>query len=93
MSSYRTATAPTPEFHRLSGTAVPTLAVLAERPQTATAMVMPIVWRGVDEGRVQRITFARTTGQGARIVDFGGCDVTDIKFSTRTGPPFCSPPV
>jgi len=31
--------------------------------------------------------------QGGRIVGFGGCDVTDNKFSTRVGPPSCSPPV
>lgn len=30
--------------------------------------------------------------QGGRIAD-GGCDVTDPKFSTRVGPPSCSPPV
>ena len=31
--------------------------------------------------------------QGGRIVGIGGCDVTDNKFSTRVGPPSCSPPV
>lgn len=31
--------------------------------------------------------------QGGRIAEFGGCDVTDPKFSTRVGPPSCSPPV
>ena len=31
--------------------------------------------------------------QGGRIVGIGGCDVTDRKFSTRVGPPSCSPPV
>ncbi|HLL63127.1 MAG TPA: hypothetical protein VK401_08755 [Propionibacteriaceae bacterium] len=31
--------------------------------------------------------------QDGRFADFGGCDVTDTKFSTRLGPPSCSPPV
>jgi hypothetical protein len=32
-------------------------------------------------------------GQGARILAFDGCGVTDTKFSTHVGPPLCSPPV
>jgi hypothetical protein len=31
--------------------------------------------------------------QGGRVAGFGGCDVTEMKFSTRVGPPSCSPPV
>ena len=31
--------------------------------------------------------------QGGALAAFGGCDVTDTKFSTRVGPPPCSPPV
>ena len=31
--------------------------------------------------------------QDGHFADFGGCDVTDTKFSTRLGPPSCSPPV
>ena len=31
--------------------------------------------------------------QGGATVGFGGCDVTDTKFSTRVGPHSCSPPV
>ena len=31
--------------------------------------------------------------QDGRIAGFGGYDVTDTKFSTRVGPPPCSPPV
>lgn len=31
--------------------------------------------------------------QDGRIVGAGGCGVTDTKFSTRVGPPSCSPPV
>jgi hypothetical protein len=31
--------------------------------------------------------------QGGALTGFGGCDVTDTKFSTRVGPHSCSPPV
>ena len=31
--------------------------------------------------------------QGGAPAAFGGCDVTDTKFSTRVGPPPCRPPV
>jgi hypothetical protein len=31
--------------------------------------------------------------QGGALAGFGGCNVTDTKFSTRVGPPSCSPPV
>ena len=31
--------------------------------------------------------------QGGALAGFGKCDVTDTKFSTRVGPPSCSPPV
>jgi hypothetical protein len=31
--------------------------------------------------------------QGGALAGFGDCDVTDSKFSTRVGPPSCSPPV
>ena len=31
--------------------------------------------------------------QGGALAGFGKCDVTDSKFSTRVGPPSCSPPV
>jgi len=35
----------------------------------------------------------RLADQGAGIVGMDDCDVTTIKFSTRMGPPSCSPPV
>ena len=38
-------------------------------------------------------TQAAPQHQDGRFADFGGCDVTDTKFSTRLGPPSCSPPV
>ena len=31
--------------------------------------------------------------QGGALAAFGGCDVTDTKFSTRVGPAPCRPPV
>ena len=31
--------------------------------------------------------------QGVALAGSGKCDVTDTKFSTRVGPPSCSPPV
>jgi hypothetical protein len=31
--------------------------------------------------------------QDGHFADFGGCDVTDTKFSFPLGPPSCSPPV
>ena len=31
--------------------------------------------------------------QDGALARFGKCDVTDTKFSTRVGPPSCSPPV
>ena len=38
-------------------------------------------------------TQAAPQHQDGRFAEFGGCDVTDTKFSTRLGPPSCSPPV
>ena len=38
-------------------------------------------------------TQAAQQHQDGRFADFGGCDVTDSKFSTQLGPPSCSPPV
>ena len=36
---------------------------------------------------------AATQHQDGPIADLGGHDVTDFTFSTRLGPPSCSPPV
>jgi len=38
-------------------------------------------------------TQAAPQHQDGRFADFGGCDVTDTKFSFPLGPPSCSPPV
>jgi hypothetical protein len=49
-------------------------------------------WRR--RGQVCLQTSAATADvQGARVAGFGDYDVTDTKFSTRLGPPSCSPPV
>jgi hypothetical protein len=44
-------------------------------------------------GEVCRQGTAAADVQGARVAGFGGYDVTDTKFSSRLGPPACSPPV
>jgi hypothetical protein len=49
-------------------------------------------WRGKGEVCLQSSVMAATT-QGGRSAGYGAYDVTDIKFSTRKGPPSCSPPV
>jgi hypothetical protein len=51
----------------------------------------PIGWPSVGVMSVQRP--AAQQHQGVALAGFGGCDVTDTKFSTRVGPPSCSPPV
>jgi hypothetical protein len=38
-------------------------------------------------------TQAAPQHQDGHFAGFGGCDVTDTKFSIRVGPPPCSPPV
>jgi len=47
-------------------------------------------WREMGQICVQGST---SSTQDGRIAGFGGYDVTDTKFSTRVGPPPCSPPV
>ena len=54
-------------------------------------MIGPISWRSA--GLMPVSTQAAPQHQDGRFADFGGCDVTDNKFSTRLGPPSCSPPV
>jgi hypothetical protein len=49
-----------------------------------------ISWRGKGEVCPQPTT---TAVQGGRIAGYGAYDVTDSKFSTKWGPPSCSPPV
>jgi hypothetical protein len=49
-----------------------------------------IGWRGTGEICAQPTA---TAVQGGRIAGYGAYDVTDSKFSTKWGPPTCSPPV
>jgi hypothetical protein len=51
-----------------------------------------ISWRRRGEVCLQSSAAAADV-QGARVVGFGGYDVTDTKFSIRLGPHSCSPPV
>ena len=65
---------------------------IAEPTVARTAqMIGPISWRSA--GLMPVSTQAAPQHQDGRFADFGGCDVTDNKFSTRLGPPSCSPPV
>jgi hypothetical protein len=78
---------------------LPMLASRPGRPQIAEpthARIVrtignPIGWLSVANMAVQRP--AAQQHQGAALAEFGGRDVTDTKFSTRLGPPSCSPPV
>ena len=54
-------------------------------------MIGQISWPSA--GIMPVLTRAATQHQDGPFADFGGCDVTDNKFSTRLGPPSCSPPV
>ena len=49
-----------------------------------------LAWRELGQICVQGGTSKAQDGQ---VAGFGGYDVTDTKFSTRVGPPPCSPPV
>ncbi len=63
-----------------------------ERAMQLTMPEIHLLPRVSQRPTVWQITDIAT--QGATTVGFGGCDVTDTKkFSTRVGPPTCSPPV
>jgi hypothetical protein len=65
---------------------------IAEPTAARTAqMIGQVSWPTA--GLMPVSTQAAPQHQDARFADFGGCDVTDTKFSTRLGPPSCSPPV
>ena len=51
----------------------------------------PTSW--LSAGRMPGQRSAVQQHQGGALAGFGKCDVTDPKFSTRVGPPSCSPPV
>jgi hypothetical protein len=58
-------------------------------PARLGQLAMTAGWR-VGAMHVKATTVAVKQVQGGRI---SGCDVTDNAFSTRMGPPSCSPPV
>ena len=58
------------------------------RPRANLRMIARPHGRGLPSGAAQAADV-----QGGRIAGFGAYDVTDTKFSTRLGPPSCSPPV
>jgi hypothetical protein len=74
---------------RLLIPAMPAVDALSHgRPRTVSN------WRRKGEVCRQGTLMAAATAQGGRIAGQGASDVTDIKFfSTRLGPPTCSPPV
>jgi hypothetical protein len=62
------------------------------RPDLRHPMINRIDWRRMGEGCVP-CTKAAGVAQGGRNAGSGAYDVTDSKFSTKWGPPSCSPPV
>ena len=66
---------------RIAGPAIARTAQMTGQVSWPIAGLMPVS------------TQAAPQHQDGRLADFGGCDVTDTKFSTRLGPPSCSPPV
>jgi len=59
--------------------------------RTAQVIGNPVSWPSAGIMPVQAP--AAQQHQGEALAAFGGCDVTDTKFSTRAGPPLCRPPV
>ena len=82
----------THEFRLPSLVSWPGRARIVEPTHAPTAQTgNPISWASAGIMSVQRP--AAQLYQGGALAGFGGCDVTDTKFSTRVGPPSCSPPV
>ena len=57
----------------------------------AQMLANPIVWPSA--GTMSAHRPAAQQHQGGALAGFGGCDVTDSKFSIPVGPLSCSPPV
>jgi anti-sigma factor RsiW len=57
----------------------------------AQMVVDPTAWPSAGTMPVRQP--AAQQHEGGALAGFGGCDVTDTKFSTRVGPHSCSPPV
>ena len=65
---------------------------IAEPTAARTAqMIGQVSWPSA--GLMSVPTQAAPQHQDGHFADFGGCDVTDTKFSFPLGPPSCSPPV
>ena len=65
---------------------------IAEPTAARTAqMIGQVSWPSA--GLMSVSTQAAPQHQDGHFADFGGCDVTDTKFSFPLGPPSCSPPV
>jgi hypothetical protein len=67
------------------------IAVEPTHARTAQMIGNPVSWPSA--GIMPAQGPAAQQHQGGALVGFGECDVTDTKFSTRVGPPSCSPPV
>jgi hypothetical protein len=83
----------TREFRQPSLASRPGRVQIVEPTYARTAQMIgnPTSWLSAGIMSVQRP--AAQQHQGGALVGFGGCDVTDTKFSIRVGPPSCSPPV
>jgi hypothetical protein len=83
----------TREFRLPSLVSRPGPARIVEPTHARTAQMIgnPVIWPSA--GLVPAQGPAAAQHQGGALVGFGECDVTDTKFSTRLGPPSCSPPV
>jgi hypothetical protein len=65
---------------------------IAEPTAARTAQMIGQISRP-SAGLMPVTTQAAPQHQDGHFAGFGGCDVTDTKFSIRLGPPSCSPPV
>ena len=82
----------TREFRLPSLVSWPGRARIVEPTHACTARIgNPISWPSA--GIMPSQGPAALQHQGGALVGVGECDVTDTKFSTRVGPPSCSPPV
>jgi hypothetical protein len=88
-----------PELHLSSRAFMPAATAVAHISLNGTRhahriqpLASRISWRRRGELCLQS-SVATADMQGARVAGFGDYDVTDSKFSTRLGPPSCSPPV
>jgi len=88
-----------PEFQLSSRAFMPATPAVAHISPNGTRRahrIQPITsrisWRRRGELCMQG-SAATADVQGGRVAGFGDYDVTDTKFTTRLGPPSCSPPV